>query len=81
MGGNKKQMKIFNIFKTKRPRKVEDTSDDFVKAYRVFPSEEDRDMWVAKPGIDNIATTYIDTRTKEWNRVAFSCDSNAISTA
>lgn len=89
MGGNKKQMKkstsstfsVFNIFKTKRPLKVEDTSDDFVKAYRVFPSDEDRDRWVAKPGIDKIATSYIDTRTKEWNRAAFSSDSNAISTA
>lgn len=88
MGGNKRQIKksssspfsVFNIFKTKRSsRKVEDTSDEHVKAYKVFPSEEDRDRWVAKPGIDRIATSYIDTITKEWNRVAFSNDGHTIS--
>ena len=78
MGGNNRHIKnsssssfsVFNIFKTKRPRKVEDTSDEYVKAYKVFPSDDDRDRWVAKPGIDKIATSYIDTITKEWSRVA-----------
>ncbi|KAM7474393.1 hypothetical protein LguiB_021636 [Lonicera macranthoides] len=78
MGGNNRHIKkssnssfsVFNIFKTKRPRKVEDASDEYVKAYKVFPSDEDRDRWVANPRIDKIATSYIDTITKEWSRVA-----------
>ncbi|KAK3025022.1 hypothetical protein RJ639_043300 [Escallonia herrerae] len=57
MGGNSRQDKssgfsLFNIFKSRKPRRGEDTRDDFVNAYKVFPSDEDGRHWaVAEPGL------------------------------
>ncbi|KAK2976326.1 hypothetical protein RJ640_008780 [Escallonia rubra] len=73
MGGNNRQKKssgfsLFNIFKSRKPRRGEDTRDDFVNAYKVFPSDEDGRRWaVAEPGIDRKASAYIDSIQKEWN--------------
>ncbi|KAK3025030.1 hypothetical protein RJ639_043308 [Escallonia herrerae] len=73
MGGNSRQDKssgfsLFNIFKSRKPRRGEDTRDDFVNAYKVFPSDEDGRHWaVAEPGIDRKATVYIDSIQKGWN--------------
>nr|GMD43851.1 uncharacterized protein LOC109174175 [Ipomoea batatas] len=43
--------------------------DVFVsKAYKVWPSDEDRGTrWVAEPGIDSKATLFINGRTKFWS--------------
>jgi len=43
----------------KRSRKVEDSWDNSVKAYKVWPSDEDRGRWVAEPDIDRKASAYI----------------------
>ncbi|GFY94338.1 hypothetical protein Acr_09g0007840 [Actinidia rufa] len=69
MGGNNRQQKksssrfsFFNIFKAKRSSKVvEDNSwDDSVRYYKVWPSDEDRGRYVAEPDIDRKATIFID---------------------
>ncbi|KAK3030405.1 hypothetical protein RJ639_038933 [Escallonia herrerae] len=73
MGGNSRQKKssgfsLFNIFKSRKPRRGEDTRDDFVNAYKVFPSDEDGRRWsVADPRIDRKAAIYIKTLQNEWN--------------
>lgn len=78
MGGNNSDQKkcfgLFNIFKTTRPRGGNDVSgaDDLVKAYKVYPSDEDRGRWVAEPGIDKKAADYIATIQENWNRAAVS---------
>ncbi|KAF5960777.1 hypothetical protein HYC85_001986 [Camellia sinensis] len=66
---NNRQMKkspfaILNIFKPKRPnRRVEDYSRDeyysSTKAYKVWPSDEDRGLYVGDPSIDKKASAYI----------------------
>ncbi|KAD1430138.1 hypothetical protein E3N88_42840 [Mikania micrantha] len=61
---------IFNIFKTKKTGDHEDTWDDSLKAYKVFPSDQDGVRWaVAEPGIDKRASAYIDSITNRWNHV------------
>ncbi|KAL8205935.1 hypothetical protein R6Q57_009486 [Mikania cordata] len=74
MGRNNWQKKtsfaIFNIFKTKKTGDHEDTWDDSLKAYKVFPSDQDGVRWaVAEPGIDKRASAYIDSITNRWNHV------------
>ncbi|GFY94337.1 bZIP transcription factor family protein [Actinidia rufa] len=69
MGGNNRQQKkssspfsFFTMFKSKRysSKVVEDNSwDDSVKYYKVWPSDEDRGRYVAEPGIDRKASAYI----------------------
>ncbi|PSS08451.1 Ribonuclease [Actinidia chinensis var. chinensis] len=69
MGGNNRQQKksysplsFVNMFKAKRYslQVVEDNSwDDSVKSYKVWPSDEDRRRYVAEPGIDRKASAYI----------------------
>ncbi|KAL7205535.1 hypothetical protein ACSBR2_018467 [Camellia fascicularis] len=68
---NNRQMKkspspfaILNIFKPKRSsRRVEDYSRDeyysSTKAYKVWPSDEDRGWYVGEPSIDRKASAYI----------------------
>lgn len=68
----KKSFGVFNnMFKTKiRSRRGDDPSgisDEFMKAYRVFPSDEDRGRWIAEPGIDRKASAYIATTQANWN--------------
>lgn len=74
MGGdNYKQKKshgLLNMFKTKRARRNDDVSwlsDDFMKPYRVYPSDEDRGRWIAEPGIDKKASAFIAMTQANWN--------------
>ncbi|KAL8545317.1 hypothetical protein ACS0TY_005483 [Phlomoides rotata] len=76
MAGNSRQKKssfsLFSLFKSKRmSKRVEDFSsreEDYyeVKAYKVYPSDEDRGRWVADPGIDKKASAYISSTTNKW---------------
>ncbi|CAA3009086.1 Hypothetical predicted protein [Olea europaea subsp. europaea] len=79
MAGNNRQKKssspsfsLFNIFKGKSSRtsKWDSTRDDSLKAYKVWPSDEDRGQWVAEPGIDQKASVYISTTTDKWKSVS-----------
>ncbi|KAK4377165.1 hypothetical protein RND71_003461 [Anisodus tanguticus] len=62
---------FFSIFKSKTRRGEQEyySKDDFVKAYKVWPSDEDRGLWVAEPGIDKKASTFISIRTANWSNV------------
>ena len=42
-------------------------TDDFVKSYKVYRSDEDRGRWVAEPGIDRKASAYIAKSQRNWN--------------
>lgn len=70
----KKSFGFFSMFKTSRPRRGDDCSgmDAVVKAYKVYPSDEDRGRWVAEPGIDRKASAYIATIQENWQRAAVS---------
>ncbi|OAY43908.1 hypothetical protein MANES_08G107400v8 [Manihot esculenta] len=67
MGGNSRQTKksisfsAFNIFKSRRPRRVDDCYEDVSSARRVYPSDEDgRGPWsVADPRIDIKTSAFI----------------------
>ncbi|KAL4556331.1 hypothetical protein LXL04_038979 [Taraxacum kok-saghyz] len=64
---------ILNMFKGKKTRgDQEDTWDDSIKAYKVFPSDQDGVRWVAEPGIDKRASAYIDSTTNKWNHLDIS---------
>nr|GMD48406.1 hypothetical protein A4A49_37640 [Ipomoea batatas] len=72
--GKKSGFSFFGLFKFKPGKKVwngEDHPRDDVfvsKAYKVWPSDEDRGTrWVAEPGIDSKATLFINGRTKFWS--------------
>ncbi|KZV48228.1 hypothetical protein F511_44351 [Dorcoceras hygrometricum] len=72
MAGNNRQRKtsfsLFGIFKGKNSR--DETRGEYVKAYKVYPSDEDRGRWVAEPGIDNKASAYISLTTDKWEKLA-----------
>ncbi|KAL6517857.1 hypothetical protein OROMI_033558 [Orobanche minor] len=78
MAGNRKQKKqcfsVFSLFGGKRAckarRRDDDHSDDHVKAYKVYPSDEDRGRWVADPEIDKKASAYIASTTEKWEKFA-----------
>ncbi|MFS7918899.1 hypothetical protein Hanom_Chr03g00206601 [Helianthus anomalus] len=77
MGGNKSQRKsssfsFFGIFKHKKSLREDDIWDDSVKAYKVYPSDQDRAGRWADPRIDSKATAYIETITNKWNHVEVS---------
>ncbi|KAJ9550507.1 hypothetical protein OSB04_014556 [Centaurea solstitialis] len=77
MGGHKSQGKssfsLFGIFKVKKSeRRGEDTWDDSMKAYKVYPSDQDSAGRWADPRIDSKATAYIHTITNRWNEVEVS---------
>ncbi|KAD4179715.1 hypothetical protein E3N88_28306 [Mikania micrantha] len=78
MGANKSQRKssfsLFGIFKQKKSHKggSDDTWDDSMKAYKVYPSDQDRAGFWADPRIDSKASAYIDTITNKWNHVEVS---------
>lgn len=59
---------FFSLFKNK-PRREYEVKDDFVRAYKVWPSDEDRGRWVAEPGIDMKASAFISSRTERWKSV------------
>ncbi|KAL8541942.1 hypothetical protein ACS0TY_002984 [Phlomoides rotata] len=69
-GGNKKKssFSLFSLFKGRNSsRKREEAGDEYaVKAYKVYPSDEDRGRWVADPGIDKKASAYITYTTNKW---------------
>ncbi|KAG8363971.1 hypothetical protein BUALT_Bualt19G0077900 [Buddleja alternifolia] len=44
--------------------------DEYAKAYRVYPGDQDRGRWVAEPGIDKKASAYISLTTDKWGAVA-----------
>lgn len=74
MAGKKKSgFSFFGLFKSKgsknsrRGDQDNYSRDDFVKAYKVWPSDEDRGKWVAEPGIDNKASIFISNRTAKWS--------------
>lgn len=78
MAGNNRQKKssgssfsLFSLFKgrnSSRARRGDDTRDEYVKAYKVYPSDEDRGRWVAEPGIDKKASAYISLTTDKWEK-------------
>ncbi|KAL7585018.1 hypothetical protein Lser_V15G44857 [Lactuca serriola] len=62
---------ILNIFKGKKAKGNEEVEwDDYVKAYKVFSSDQDGARWVAQPGIDKRAGAYIDSITGGWNHLS-----------
>ncbi|KAL6545464.1 hypothetical protein OROGR_009338 [Orobanche gracilis] len=72
MAGNRKQKKqcfsLCSLFRGKRTckaRRGDDHSDDYVKAYKVHTSDEDRDGWVADPEIDKKVSAYIASTRKK----------------
>lgn len=69
MAGKKRSgFSFFGLFKSKNSRREDYYSrDDCVKAYKVWPSDEDRGQWVADPGIDNKAALFISNRTAKWS--------------
>lgn len=70
--GKKSGFSFFGLFKSKSKKawNGEDYPRDEVfvnKAYRVWPSDEDRGIrWVAEPGINWKARAFIDGKTKDW---------------
>ncbi|KAL7585022.1 hypothetical protein Lser_V15G44858 [Lactuca serriola] len=70
MAKNKQQksfLSVFSIFKRKRVRGDDDKVDETLKAYKVYPSDQDGVHWVAEPGIDRKASCYIDSITTMWS--------------
>ncbi|CAA0816566.1 Unknown protein [Striga hermonthica] len=75
---HKKQQKkssfssLFTLFKGlgSRGRARDEARDEYVKAYKVYPSDEDRGRWVAEPGIDKKASAYISLTTDKWEKLA-----------
>lgn len=79
MAGNNRQKKhsgssfsLFGMFKSRnsRSKRVDDSRDEYVKAYKVYPGDEDRGRWVAEPGIDKKASAYISITTDKWEKLA-----------
>ncbi|EYU35365.1 hypothetical protein ABFS82_14G081400 [Erythranthe guttata] len=77
MAGNNRQKKssfsLFSFFKGRNSRSAkrgDDSRDEYVKAYKVYPSDEDRGRWVAEPGIDKKASAYISLTTDKWEKLA-----------
>ncbi|KAK1430130.1 hypothetical protein QVD17_12665 [Tagetes erecta] len=76
MGGQKSQRKssfsFLRFFKRKKSQRVvgQDTWDhDSMKAYKVYPSDQDRAGRWADPRIDTKATTFINNATSQWKHV------------
>lgn len=75
MGGNNRQKKqssfsLFGMFKSKRSKRGDEyKAEEYVKAYKVYPSDEDRGRWVAEPGIDKKASAYITLTTNKWEQL------------
>lgn len=75
MGGHKSQRKssfsFFGIFKIKKSQRGGggDTWEDSMKAYKVYPSDQDRAGHWADPRIDRKATIFINNATNHWNHV------------
>ncbi|CAH1449641.1 unnamed protein product [Lactuca virosa] len=77
MARNKSQKKsffsFFSNFRFKKGRRGADEAwDDSMKAYKVYPSDQDRAGQWADPRIDSKASAYIHERTNRWNNVEVS---------
>ncbi|KAL3620710.1 hypothetical protein CASFOL_035622 [Castilleja foliolosa] len=74
MAGKKNSFSLFSLFKGKssKSRSGDDEyyRDEYVKAYKVYRSDEDRGRWVAEPGIDRKASAYITHTTDRWEKLA-----------
>ncbi|KAK1434507.1 hypothetical protein QVD17_00250 [Tagetes erecta] len=68
----KQSFSFFSIFKSKKARGDDKTWDDSLKAYKVYPSDQDGVRWVSEPGIDKKASAYINSRTSIWNNLDIS---------
>ncbi|KVH88092.1 hypothetical protein Ccrd_024521 [Cynara cardunculus var. scolymus] len=58
---------FFSIFRSQKARRDEGKFDDILKAYRVYPSDQDGVRWVADPAIDRKASSYISSITTMWS--------------
>ncbi|KZV14566.1 hypothetical protein F511_42562 [Dorcoceras hygrometricum] len=70
-GHKRSSFSLFGMFKGKnsKGRRVrDDLRDDNMKAYKVYPSDEDRGRWVADPGINEKASAYISSTTDKWKK-------------
>ncbi|KAF5803217.1 hypothetical protein HanRHA438_Chr06g0278011 [Helianthus annuus] len=70
--GKKHSFSFFSIFKSKKVRREEAMWDDSVKAYKVYPSDQDGVRWVSEPGIDKKASAFINSRTSLWSNLDIS---------
>ncbi|GJZ20641.1 hypothetical protein Tco_0557231 [Tanacetum coccineum] len=59
-------------------RRGDDTWEDSMKAYKVYPSDQDRAGYWADPRIDSKASAYIDTITNKWNHVESKTPSSSV---
>ncbi|KAF9619553.1 hypothetical protein IFM89_007380 [Coptis chinensis] len=51
---------IFNIFKSRRSREIDDMGlDEAVNVRKVRPSDDDKDCWVAEQDIDRKVSAFI----------------------
>ncbi|KAG9133099.1 hypothetical protein Leryth_018665 [Lithospermum erythrorhizon] len=55
--------------KSSKPRRGDDSREDFVKACKVWPSDEDRGHWTAEPGVDRKTSDYISSIIQRWKSV------------
>lgn len=71
MAGNKKKscfLSLVSLFKGRRRSSSceYEMRDEYVKDYKVYPSDEDRGRWVAEPRINEKASAYISLTTHKW---------------
>ncbi|KAL4563730.1 hypothetical protein LXL04_027775 [Taraxacum kok-saghyz] len=73
MAGNKSKKKSFfsflsTLFRFNKGRRGDDKAwDDSMKAYKMYPSDQDKGGRWADPRIDRKASAYIDDRTNRWS--------------
>ncbi|KAI3770628.1 hypothetical protein L6452_01768 [Arctium lappa] len=65
----KTSLAILKMFKPKKAQEDDQWDDHYVKAYKVFSSDQDGARGVAEPGIDKRAGAYIDNITNRWNHL------------
>ncbi|PHT62547.1 hypothetical protein T459_33607 [Capsicum annuum] len=72
-GKKRSGFSFLGMFKSKNSSRRDNQDyylrEDCMKAYKVWPSDEDRGQWVADPGIDNKAALFISNRTAKWSNV------------
>ncbi|KAF8036186.1 hypothetical protein BT93_C2021 [Corymbia citriodora subsp. variegata] len=78
MGGNNRQKKssssfsLMNLFKPRRAHREDAWEGDSASPKKIYPSDYDKDRYVAEPGIDKKATAFIakfyETRVMESER-------------
>ncbi|KAH6761141.1 hypothetical protein C2S52_008175 [Perilla frutescens var. hirtella] len=69
MAGNKKRSS-FSFFSFFKGRSSSSQRGEYeTRAYKVYPSDEDRGRWVAEPRIDEKASAYITHTTDKWGKL------------